>query len=307
MRVVFMGTPDFAVPSLEALLAAGHEVCGVFTQPDRPKNRGMKLLPPPVKVTAQSHGIPVFQPVQLRDGSALEELRALKPELIVVAAYGRILPQEILDLPPNGCINVHSSLLPRYRGAAPIHWAVVNGDAETGVTIMKVAPELDAGDILGQIATPIDPEETVETVHDRLARLGGELLVQVVEKIAAGTLQPVPQDPDQVTYAPMLSRTLSPIDWGQSARTIHNKVRGLVPWPATSTDIFSREPVKIFSVTETGEHTGKAPGTVLAAQKEGIDVACGDGMVIRILELQAPGSRRMTAADYLRGHSISIS
>lgn len=307
MRVVFMGTPDFAVPSLEALLAAGHEVCGVFTQPDRPKNRGMKLLPPPVKVTAQSHGIPVFQPVQLRDGSALEELRALKPELIVVAAYGRILPQEILDLPPKGCINVHSSLLPRYRGAAPIHWAVVNGDAETGVTIMKVAPELDAGDILGQIATPIDPEETVETVHDRLARLGGELLVQVVEKIAAGTLQPVPQDPDQVTYAPMLSRALSPIDWGQSARTIHNKVRGLVPWPATSTDIFSREPVKIFSVTETGEHTGKAPGTVLAAQKEGIDVACGDGMVIRILELQAPGSRRMTAADYLRGHPISIS
>ena len=307
MRVVFMGTPDFAVPSLEALLAAGHEVCGVFTQPDRPKNRGMKLLPPPVKVTAQSHGIPVFQPVQLRDGSALEELRALKPELIVVAAYGRILPQEILELPPKGCINVHSSLLPRYRGAAPIHWAVVNGDAETGVTIMKVAPELDAGDILGQIATPIDPEETVETVHDRLARLGGELLVQVVEKIAAGTLQPVPQDPDQVTYAPMLSRTLSPIDWGQSARTIHNKVRGLVPWPATSTDIFSREPVKIFSVTETGEHTGKAPGTVLAAQKEGIDVACGDGMVIRILELQAPGSRRMTAADYLRGHPISIS
>ena len=307
MRVVFMGTPDFAVPSLEALLAAGHEVCGVFTQPDRPKNRGMKLLPPPVKVTAQSHGIPVFQPVQLRDGSALEELRALKPELIVVAAYGRILPQEILDLPPKGCINVHSSLLPRYRGAAPIHWAVVNGDAETGVTIMKVAPELDAGDVLGQIATPIDPEETVETVHDRLARLGGELLVQVVEKIAAGTLQPVPQDPDQVTYAPMLSRALSPIDWGQSARTIHNKVRGLVPWPATSTDIFSREPVKIFSVTETGEHTGKAPGTVLAAQKEGIDVACGDGMVIRILELQAPGSRRMTAADYLRGHPISIS
>ena len=307
MRVVFMGTPDFAVPSLEALLAAGHEVCGVFTQPDRPKNRGMKLLPPPVKVTAQSHGIPVFQPVQLRDGSALEELRALKPELIVVAAYGRILPQEILDLPPKGCINVHSSLLPRYRGAAPIHWAVVNGDAETGVTIMKVAPELDAGDILGQIATPIDPEETVETVHDRLARLGGELLVQVVEKIAAGTLQPVPQDPDQVTYAPMLSRALSPIDWGQNARTIHNKVRGLVPWPATSTDIFSREPVKIFSVTETGEHTGKAPGTVLAAQKEGIDVACGDGMVIRILELQAPGSRRMTAADYLRGHPISIS
>ena len=306
MRIVFMGTPDFAVPSLEALLAAGHEVCGVFTQPDKPKNRGMKLLPPPVKVTAQSHDIPVFQPTQLRDGSALEKLKTLVPELIVVAAYGRILPQEILDLPPKGCINVHSSLLPRYRGAAPINWAVVNGDKETGVTIMKVAPELDAGDILGQVSTPIDPEETVETVHDRLAELGGELLVKVVEEIAAGTVQATPQDPAQVTYAPMLSRALAPIDWSQSANAIHNKVRGLVPWPATSTDVFSKEPVKVFAVAETGEHTGKAPGTVLAARPEGIDVACGDGMVLRILELQAPGSRRMGAADYLRGHPISI-
>ena len=306
MRIVFMGTPDFAVPSLEALLAAGHEVCGVFTQPDKPKNRGRKLLPPPVKVTAQSHDIPVFQPTQLRDGSALEELRALAPELIVVAAYGRILPQEILDLPPKGCINVHSSLLPRYRGAAPINWAVVNGDKETGVTIMKVAPELDAGDILGQVSTPIDPEETVETVHDRLAGLGGELLVKVVEEIAAGTVQAIPQAPDLATYAPMLSRALAPIDWSQSANVIHNKVRGLVPWPATSTDIFSKEPVKVFAVAETGERTGKAPGTVLAARPEGIDVACGDGMVLRILELQAPGSRRMAAADYLRGHPISI-
>ena len=306
MRIVFMGTPDFAVPSLEALLAAGHEVCGVFTQPDKPKNRGMKLLPPPVKVAAQSHDIPVFQPTQLRDGSALEELRTLAPELIVVAAYGRILPQEILDLPPKGCINVHSSLLPRYRGAAPINWAVVNGDKETGVTIMKVAPELDAGDILGQVSTPIDPEETVETVHDRLAGLGGELLVKVVEEIAAGTVQAVPQDPELVTYAPMLSRSLAPIDWSQSANAIHNKVRGLVPWPATSTDVFSKEPVKVFAVAETGEHTGKTPGTVLAARPEGIDVACGDGMVLRILELQAPGSRRMAAADYLRGHPITI-
>lgn len=306
MRIVFMGTPDFAVPSLEALLAAGHEVCGVFTQPDKPKNRGMKLLPPPVKVAAQSHDIPVFQPTQLRDGSALDELRTLAPELIVVAAYGRILPQEILDLPPKGCINVHSSLLPRYRGAAPINWAVVNGDKETGVTIMKVAPELDAGDILGQVSTPIDPEETVETVHDRLAGLGGELLVKVVEEIAAGTVQAVPQDPELVTYAPMLSRALAPIDWSQSANAIHNRVRGLVPWPATSTDVFSKEPVKVFAVAETGERTGKAPGTVLAARPEGIDVACGDGMVLRILELQAPGSRRMAAADYLRGHPITI-
>lgn len=307
MRIVFMGTPDFAVPSLEALVEAGHEVCGVFSQPDKPVGRHQnKLQPTPVKAAAQRLGIPVCQPESLRDGSALETLRELAPELIVVAAYGRILPGEILELPPLGCINVHSSLLPRYRGAAPIQWAVVNGDKETGVTIMEVARELDAGDILGQVSTPIDPEETVEAVHDRLAGLGGELLVRVVEEIAAGTVRPVPQDPALVTYAPMLSRALSPIDWRRSANAIHNQVRGLVPWPATSTDILGGETVKVFSVTETGEHSGKAPGTVVRAGKDGIDVACGDGAVLRILELQAPGSRRMTAADYLRGHPVSV-
>ena len=306
MRIVFMGTPDFAVPSLEALVKAGHTVCGVFSQPDKPVGRHQnKLRPTPVKAAAQRYGIPVFQPETLRDGSALETLRELAPELIVVAAYGRILPQEILDLPPLGCINVHSSLLPRYRGAAPIHWAVVNGDRETGVTIMKVVPDLDAGDILGQISTPIDQEETVETVHDRLAGLGGELLVRVVEEIAAGTVRPVPQDPALVTYAPMLSRALSPIDWSRSARAIHNQVRGLVPWPATSTDILNGETVKVFSVTEVAGTSNKEPGTVVGAGKAGIDVACGDGKVLRILELQAPGSRRMTAVDYLRGHPLT--
>ena len=305
MKIVFMGTPDFAVPSLEALLKAGHQVCGVFSQPDKPVGRHQnKLCPTPVKAAALSHGLPVFQPESLRDGSALEQLRELAPELIVVAAYGRILPQEILDLPPMGCINVHSSLLPRYRGAAPINWAVVNGDSETGVTIMKVVPELDAGDILGQVSTPIDPEETVETLHDRLAGLGGELLVRVVEELAQGRSTATPQDAALVTYAPMLSRALSPIDWSKSAHAIHNQVRGLVPWPATSTDIFGGDAVKVFSVTETGESAGKEPGAVVRAGKDGIDVACGDGKVLRILELQAPGSRRMPAADYLRGHPI---
>ena len=305
MKIVFMGTPDFAVPSLEALLKAGHQVCGVFSQPDKPVGRHQnKLRPTPVKAAALSHGLPVFQPESLRDGSALEQLRELAPELIVVAAYGRILPQEILDLPPMGCINVHSSLLPRYRGAAPINWAVVNGDSETGVTIMKVVPELDAGDILGQVSTPIDPEETVETLHDRLAGLGGELLVRVVEELAQGRSTATPQDAALVTYAPMLSRALSPIDWSKSARAIHNQVRGLVPWPATSTDMFGGDAVKVFSVTETGESAGKEPGAVVRAGKDGIDVACGDGKVLRILELQAPGSRRMPAADYLRGHPI---
>lgn len=306
MKIVFMGTPEFAVPSLEALVAAGHQVVGVFSQPDKPKNRGMKLQPTPVKLCAMVHDLPVYQPTKLRDGTALETIRSLAPDLIVVAAYGRILPQEILDYPKYGCINVHSSLLPKYRGAAPIHWSILNGDKETGVTIMHMAHELDAGDIIAQVRTPIGPDETVGQVHDRLARLGGELLVQVMADIAAGTARRTPQDPEQVTYAPMLSRALSPIDWNMSAKAIHDKIRGLDPWPATSTDILTGQPVKVFASRLTGQNTAKTPGTVLAAGKEGIDVACGDGAVLRILELQAPGSRRMAAADYLRGHPISI-
>ena len=307
MRIVFMGTPEFAVPSLNALLEAGHQVCGVFCQPDKPVGRHQnKLQPPPVKVVAQEHDIPVFQPTKLRDGSALAQLQEWNPELIVVAAYGRILPDEILHLPPKGCINVHSSLLPRYRGAAPIHWAIVNGDEETGVTIMDMATELDAGDIISQVKTPIDSEETVEMLHDRLAQLGGALLVQTVADIAAGTAVRTKQEASQVTYAPMLSRALSPIDWKRTAKEIHNQVRGLVPWPATSTDIFGGETVKVFSVCEPDLTTQKEAGTILAANQQGIDVACGDGKVIRILELQAPGSRRMAAADYLRGHPIKV-
>lgn len=305
MRIVFMGTPDFAVPSLEALVAAGHQVCGVFSQPDKPVGRHQnKLKPTPVKACAEAHGIPVFQPTKLRDGTALALLKELDPELIVVAAYGRILPDDILALPPKGCINVHSSLLPKYRGSAPINWAVVNGDAETGVTIMDVVTELDAGDILAQAATPIDPNELVEAVHDRLAVLGGELLVKTVAEIEGGTVCRIPQDPAQVTYAPMLSRELCPIDWTQPAKAIHDKVRGLNPWPATSTDAFTQEPVKVFRTLVLDQNTGAAPGSVVAAGKDGIDMACGDGKVLRILELQAPGSRRMAAADYLRGHPI---
>ena len=307
MRIVFMGTPEFAVPSLNALLEAGHQVCGVFCQPDKPVGRHQnKLQPPPVKVVAQEHDIPVFQPTKLRDGTALAQLQEWNPELIVVAAYGRILPDEILHLPPKGCINVHSSLLPRYRGAAPIHCAIVNGDEETGVTIMDMATELDAGDIISQVKTPIDSEETVEMLHDRLAQLGGALLVQTVADIAAGTAVRTKQEASQVTYAPMLSRALSPIDWKRTAKEIHNQVRGLVPWPATSTDIFGGETVKVFSVCEPDLTTQKEAGTILAANQQGIDVACGDGKVIRILELQAPGSRRMAAADYLRGHPIKV-
>lgn len=306
MRIVFMGTPEFAVPSLEKLIEAGHQVAGVFTQPDKPKNRGMKLLPPPVKVCAEAHGIPVFQPVKLRDGSALAQIKALDPELIVVAAYGRILPDEILNYPRLGCINVHSSLLPRYRGAAPINWAILNGDRETGVTIMHMATELDAGDIIEQTVTPIDPDEDADTLYHRLARMGGELLLPVIAQLADGTAGRTPQDPEQVTLAPMLSRELSPVDWTRSAQEIHDQVRGLIPWPTATTDAITGETMKLFVTQLTGKRVSAKPGAIVAAGKDGIDMACGDGMVLRITELQAAGKKRMKAADYLRGNPISV-
>lgn len=306
MNILFMGTPDFAVPSLQALIDAGHHICGVFTQPDKPKNRGMKLLPPPVKVVALAHDIPVFQPVSVKDGQTDQIIRELDPELIVVAAYGRILPESILNYPAKGCINVHSSLLPKLRGAAPINWAVINGEKETGVTIMHMAKALDAGDIIAQASTPIDPNESVETVHDRLAAIGGALLAETVEKIAAGTAQRIPQDHEKATYAPMLSREMSDIDWTMPAKAIHDKIRGLIPWPATSTSVISGDPIKIFGSENTGISTSAAPGTVVAAGKQGIDIACGDGTLLRITQLQAAGGKRMAAADYLRGHPINI-
>ena len=305
MRIVFMGTPAFAVPSLEKLIEAGHSVVGVFSQPDKPKNRGMKLLPTPVKECALAHGVPVFQPTKLRDGTALEQIRALDPELIVVAAYGRILPDEILNYPAKGCINVHSSLLPRYRGAAPINWAILNGDEETGVTIMHMAHDLDAGDIIDQVRTPIDPDEDAETLYGRLAVLGGELLLRVVEELEAGTARRTPQDPTQVTLAPMLSRELSPVDWSRSARQIHDQVRGLSPWPAATTDAITGDTMKLCRTQVTGETTSAKPGTVVSAGKRGIDMACGNGTVLRILELQAAGKKRMRAADYLRGNPLT--
>lgn len=303
MRIVFMGTPDFAVPSLKALVAAGHEVVGVFTQPDKPKNRGMKLTPSPVKVAAQEFNIPVYQPATLKTDEAYDVLTQLKPELIAVAAYGKILPKRILEVPEKGCINVHSSLLPRYRGAAPINWAILNGDEQTGVTVMYMAEGLDTGDIISQRATPIDPNETVEALHDRLADIGAELLTETVAALADGTAIRTPQDDSLSCYAPMLSRELSPLDFTKSARQIHNQVRGLIPWPATSAEIAGTT-FKIFSVEETDATSDQPAGTVLGADKKGINVVCGDGKVLRILELQAPGKKRMRAVDYLRGHAL---
>lgn len=296
-----MGTPDFAVPSLEALLGAGHTVCGVFTQPDKPKNRGMKLQPTPVKECALSHGIPVFQPVKLRDGTALEQIRALAPELIVVAAYGRILPQDILDCPPKGCINVHSSLLPRYRGAAPINWAILNGDGETGVTIMHMAAALDAGDIIAQASAPIGPDETAPELTARLAELGGALLAETVARIEAGTAERIPQEEEQATLAPMLGKELSPLDFSRSAQALHDQVRGLIPWPAATARVGGVR-CKIFATA--AERGSGGPGTVLEAGKNGILIACGGDTALRILELQPDGGKRMRASDYLRGHPV---
>lgn len=305
MRIVFMGTPDFAVPSLQALYEAGHEICGVFTQPDKPKNRGMKLQAPPVKEYALEHGLKVYQPVKMRDGEALSILRTLSPEIIVVAAYGKILPPEILALPPLGCVNVHSSLLPKYRGAAPINWAILNGETVTGVTIMYMAEGLDTGDIICAASTPIDPDENAVALHDRLACMGAELIASVVSDLSRGIVRRTPQDDSLSCYAPMLSRTLSPVDWGRTAAQIHDQVRGLWPWPAATADIDGVH-CKLVRTALTGAVTEKAPGTYVQADKRGLRIACGDGRVLDILELQPDGKRPMTATAFLMGHPIQL-
>ena len=299
MRILFMGTPDFAVASLAALLEAGHEVCGVFTQPDKPKNRGMKLQASPVKEYAIAHDIPVFQPLKMKDGEAMGYIRDLAPELIVVAAYGRILPSDILDYPAYGCINVHSSLLPKYRGAAPINWAILNGEKTTGVTIMHMAPELDAGDMILQGETAIGPNETAPELFGRLAELGGKLLVKAVDLLASGQAPRTPQDAAVSTYAPMLSRELSPMDWSKGAQALHDQVRGLLPWPCATAE-FGGIRCKVFSTDIIDDTTNLTPGTVAEAGKTGIVMACGNGTLLRIKELQPDGKKRMAAADFLR-------
>ncbi|MCC8123498.1 MAG: methionyl-tRNA formyltransferase [Oscillospiraceae bacterium] len=305
MNILFMGTPDFAVPSLEALATAPeHTVCGVFSQSDKPKNRGMKCQPTPVKVCAERFGIPVYQPEKLRDGTALDLIKMLEPELIAVAAYGRILPREILEYPRYGCINVHSSLLPKYRGAAPINWAILNGEQATGVTIMDMAEELDAGDIILQEETPIGAEENADELYARLAAMGGALLIKAVAQIADGTAVHTAQAHDAHTLAPMLSKALSPVNWNKSAQEIHCQIRGLLPWPAATTDVISGAPMKLFASRVAGERSDQLPGTILHADKTGISLVCGGGSVLCITELQPSGGKRMGAADYLRGHPI---
>ena len=300
MRVVFMGTPDIAATCLEKILADGFDVVGVYTQPDRPKNRGMKLTASPVKILAQAHNIPVFQPENFREDADVETLRALQPDVVAVVAYGRILPQRVLDIPAKGCINIHASLLPEYRGSAPYQWAVLDGRLETGVTAMYLVREMDAGDMIDQVRTPIGPEETAGELLDRLAVLGADLLSRTLRKIEAGTVTATPQDPAKVTYAPMLDKSMCPIDFTKSAAKIHDQVRGLHPWPVATAELAGRR-FKIHACV-VAEGSGAA-GTILGLTKTGLLVACGKG-AIEIRRLQADGGKPMAATDYFRGHPL---
>lgn len=301
MRIVFMGTPDFAVASLRRLREDGHEIVGVFTQPDKPGNR-RKLTAPPVKEYALSENLPVFQPETMRGEEPFALLRALKPELTVVAAYGQILPEEILNVPTLGSVNVHASVLPKYRGAAPINRAILDGESETGVTIMHMAKKLDAGDIISVRTTPIDPDEDAEQLFARLADLGAELLSETIPHIADGTASRTPQDDAASTYAHMLSRELSPIDWNNDAERVVNQVRALVPWPCASMTLDGKT-TKVWHTVRGGK-TSDAPGT-LRASKRGIECACGDGNCIVVTELQSEGGKRMAASAWLNGKRVA--
>ena len=301
MRIVFMGTPDIAATCLKKILADGFEVVGAYTQPDRPKGRGMKLVASPVKEVALAAGIPVYQPENFREEETVEQLRALKPDICAVVAYGRILPQKVLDVPTFGCINIHASLLPKYRGSAPYQWAVLDGLQETGVTAMYLCREMDAGDIIDVSKTPIGENETAGELLDRLAVLGAELLSKTLSRFEKeGKLPAVPQNPDEVCYAPMLDKSMCPIDWNQTAVQVHNHVRGLHPWPVATMVLQG----KTFKVHDTRVVPGSGtPGQILGLTKTGLTIACGEGAV-EITSLQAEGGKRMAAPDYFRGHPL---
>ena len=304
MRVVFMGTPDIAATCLTRLLRAPVEVVGVYTKPDMPKNRGMKLEMSDVKKVALAAGLPVFQPTTFRDDAVVEELRNLKPDVIAVVAYGKILPQRVLDIPTHGCINIHASILPELRGSGPVQWAILNGLDETGVTAMYMAAEMDAGDIIEIRKTPIEPYENAQSLLDRLAKIGAELLCDTLASVAAGTATRTKQDETKVTFAPMLSKALCPIDWSKTRRQIVDHVRGLDPWPVATAMIQDKR-FKIYAVRPVERTTNQPAGTLLALTKQGLEVACGDGVLV-ITQLQAEGGKRMAAADYFRGHPITL-
>jgi methionyl-tRNA formyltransferase len=302
IRTVFMGTPEFAVSTLQGLIDAGCNLVGVYTQPDRPKGRGKKLAMSPIKELALKHEIPVFQPQRMRDQEAIAELKELKPELIVVVAYGQILPKAVLDIPKYNCINVHASLLPKYRGAAPINMAIVDGESATGVTTMLMDVGLDTGDMLVKRSLTIGPDETFGELHDRLAQIGREAMEETLERICCGTLVAEKQDDSLSCYARMMKKEDGLIDWSRPAQDVHNQVRGLDPWPGGYTYL-AGDVLKI-AATRVAEECG-APGTVLAADKNGVCVACGEGSLI-IGALQLPGKKRLDAAAFLSGRKLPV-
>ena len=302
MRVVFMGTPDIAATCLKRILADGFDVVGVYTQPDRPKGRGMKMIYSAVKEVALAENIPVFQPENFKADEDVEALRALNPDVIAVVAYGRILPQRVLDIPAKGCVNIHASLLPQYRGSAPYQWAVLDGLKETGVSAQHMALKMDAGDIIDVEKTEIGENETAGELLDRLAVLGADLLSRVLTKFEKGDVAGVPQKEEDVTFAPMLDKAMCPIDWTKTAQQVHNHVRGLHPWPVATMELQDQK-FKVHA-TRIVEGSGQ-PGEILGLTKTGLKIACGEGAV-EVISLQAEGGKRMAAPDYFRGHPLKV-
>ncbi len=304
MRIIFMGTPDFSVPCLKALVGSDNEVVGVFTQPDKPKGRGYELTPPPVKVCALENGLKVFQPKSMRDGEALEIINSLKADLIIVVAFGKILPKEVLESVKYGCINIHASLLPKLRGAAPIQWSILNGEAETGVTSMQMDVGLDTGDMLIKKSMRIPDEMNAGELFDVLSDMGAEVLLETVEALKTGSLNPVKQDDSQSSYASMLSKDLCPIDFSKPAQTVHNQIRGLCPWPVATAKVNGKT-LKIFKSKVVNQKCDGKIGEVIDNRNK-LLVRCGDGNCIEILELQAEGKKRTDISSYLRGNKIEI-
>ena len=302
MRVVFMGTPDIAATCLKKILDDGFDVVACYTQPDRPKGRGMKMVFSPVKELAIAHNIPVFQPENFREEETVEQLRALNPDVCAVVAYGRILPQRVLDIPTKGCVNIHASLLPQYRGSAPYQWAVLDGLKETGVSAQHMALQMDAGDVIDVAKTPIGENETAGELLERLAVLGADLLSRVLKKFENGRPVGVPQDESKVSFAPMLDKSMCPIDFTKTAQQVHNQVRGLHPWPVATMELQGKK-FKVHSSVIV-EGSGK-PGQILGLTKTGLVIACGEGAV-EIRSLQAEGGKRMAAPDYFRGHPLEM-
>jgi methionyl-tRNA formyltransferase len=302
MKIVFMGTPQFAVPSLKILVEKNHELAAVATQPDRPKGRGRKIAPPPVKEVALEMGLPVFQPEKARSEEFVRRVEALAPDAICVVSYGQFLPEGLLSIPKFGSINVHTSLLPRYRGAAPINWAIINGDEVTGITTISMSMEMDAGDILLQEEVPIEPNDTALTLYEKMAPRAAELLARTLEEIEDGRLEPTPQDPAAATFAPKLTKEMANIDWSRSSREIHNLVRGTDPWPGAYTHHQGRL-LKIWKTEAVDQEDGPEPGTILNVGKEGLLVQTGKGR-LRIKEVQFENRKRMAVKDFIQGYVL---